>query len=172
MARGFSVVQQRLEEQAFDGVGEILDAIGIALLNSIGGAAGAIFGTFFRGGAKNLSGRHAFDSIALARMLTDGLESVQKRGGAQPGDKTMVDALEPAAQQAKAMRTLSLAESLTAATEQARRGMENTKEMLPKIGKAKPLGARALGHPDPGALSMYLLLKLMAEYVNSEEESG
>jgi dihydroxyacetone kinase-like protein len=170
MARGFAAVHQRLEGHAFPGVGEMLDAIGMTLLTNVGGAAGAIFGTFFRAGAKSLTGVKVFDSAALAQMLTLGLEAVQSRGGANPGDKTVVDALEPAARRANELKEVSLATAFTEVSEQARRGMESTKDMLPRVGKAKPLGARALGHADPGALSMYLLLKHMAGYVVGEKE--
>jgi dihydroxyacetone kinase-like protein len=169
MARGFAAVQRRLEEQTFLGVGEMLNAIGTTLLTTVGGAAGAIFGTFFRGGAQNLAGRKVFDSVALSHLLTDGLEAVQKRGGAHLGDKTMVDALEPAARRSRELKTHSLTVALTEALKEAHTGMENTKDMLAMVGKAKPLGARALGHPDPGAVSMHLILKYAAEYVVGEE---
>jgi dihydroxyacetone kinase-like protein len=170
IARGFAAVQQRLEGYAFPGVGEMLDTIGVTLLTSVGGAAGAIFGTFFRGGAKDLAGRKVFDTTAVSRMLTRGLEAVQRRGGANPGDKSIVDALEPAARRARELKETSLAAALKEISDQAQRGMENTKDMLPRVGKAKPLGARALGHPDPGAVSIHLLLKYMADYAIGEEE--
>lgn len=169
MARGFAAVQRRLEEQTFVSVGEMLNTIGTTLLSTVGGAAGAIFGTFFRGGSKTLADQKVFDSMTLSRLLTDGLEAVQKRGGAHLGDKTMVDALEPAARRSRELTTHSLAFALAAASEEAQTGMENTKDMLAMVGKAKPLGARALGHPDPGAVSMHLILKFMAGYVVSEE---
>jgi dihydroxyacetone kinase-like protein len=170
MARGSRAVQERLEGRAFPGVGEMLDAIGMTLLTNVGGAAGAIFGTFFRGGAKSLARKAVFDSAALAQMLTLGLEAVQSRGGANPGDKTMVDALDPAARRASELKDVDLATALAEASEQARKGMESTKDMLPGVGKAKPLGVRALGHADPGAFSMYLLLKYMAGYATGREE--
>ena len=165
MARGFEAVRQKLEGQSFAAIDEILKTIGTTLLTSVGGAAGAVFGTFFRGGAKKLGDRRIFDAGALSLMLLDGLQAVKERGKANPGDKTMVDALEPAALKAKELRSASLDRSLTAVTEAARQGMESTKEMIAAVGKAKTLGERSLGHPDPGALSTYLILKLMTEYV-------
>ena len=165
MARGFEAVEQKLEGRDFAALDGLLTAVGTALLMSIGGAAGAVFGTLFRGGAKQLADQQVLDSEALSAMLSDGLQAVKQRGGAKPGDKTMVDALEPAAGRARELTSSPLTESLVAVTEAARQGMENTKEMIAAVGKAKTLGERSLGHPDPGAVSMHLILKLMAEYV-------
>ena len=167
MARGFEAVRQKLAQKDFDSVGALLQNIGTTLLMSIGGAAGAIFGTWFRGAATSLSDKMVFDSNALARMLTDGLSAVKDRGKAKPGDKTMVDALEPAACSATAMKGHSLEKALAAATKAAQEGMENTKNMVATMGKARSLGDRAIGYPDPGALSTYLILSLMTEYILS-----
>ena len=102
-------------------------------------------------------------------MLSDGLAAVQERGKANPGDKTMVDALTPAAAKAAEMAAASLDESLPAVAEAARLGMEATKDMVAATGKARALGPRAIGFADPGALSMYLILDFMAQYVTSGE---
>ncbi len=166
MTRGFEAVRQKLEQKDFDSVGALLQNIGTTLMMSIGGAAGAIFGTWFRGAATSLLDQMVFDSDALARMLTDGLSAVKNRGHAEPGDKTMVDALEPAALKAKEMTPHPLAASLSAVTDAAQYGMEQTKHMIATMGKAKTLGKRAIGHPDPGAVSTYLILKFMAAYLN------
>ena len=103
MTRGFEAVLKNLNKKNFDSVGAMLQNIGTTLLMSIGGAAGAIFGTWFRGAATSLMDKMIFDSDALASMLTDGLSAVKDRGKARPGDKTMVDALEPAASKAREM---------------------------------------------------------------------
>jgi dihydroxyacetone kinase-like protein len=165
MARGFEAVRQRMEGGAFTAIDELLKTIGMTLMTSIGGASGVIFGTLFQGGTKQLRGRSAFDSEALSLLLLDGLDAVKKRGKANPGDKTMVDALEPAALKSQELKMLPLDESLIAITEAARQGMEATKDLVASKGKAKTLGERSLGHPDPGAVSTYLLLKFMMEYV-------
>jgi len=167
MARGFKTVYQRLESQSFETIGELLKSIGMTLMTTVGGAAGAIFGTFFTGGAKNLNRQYIFDCKALSLMLSDGLQAVKERGKAKVGDKTMVDALEPAALKSAELLSATLSETLGAVTEAARQGMEKTREMVATIGKAKTLGGRSLGHPDPGAVSSYLLLKYMSEYIES-----
>ena len=169
MARGFEAVRQKVASQEFSALDQLFKTVGTTLLTSVGGAAGAIFGTLFRGGARNLGDRQIFDSAALAVMLNDGLHAVQGRGQASPGDKTMVDALQPAALKADELSSAPLDETLVLVTEAARQGREQTKDMVARIGKAKTLGERSLGHPDPGALSTYLILKYMTEYVT---ESG
>ena len=165
MARGFEAVRQRLERQSFAALDELFKSVCMALMTSIGGAAGAVFGTLFRGGAKRLGGRQVFDAEAVSLLLVDGLAAVKERGGAKPGDKTMVDALEPAALKSQEMNQAALDECLHAVVEAARQGMEQTKDMLARVGKAKTLGGRAVGHPDPGAVSTYLILQFMLEYV-------
>ena len=167
MTRGFEAVGQQLDQKRFDSVGALLQNIGTTLLMSIGGAAGAIFGTWFRGGAACLMDKIVFDSEALARMLADGLSAVKDRGQARCGEKTMVDALEPAASGAQDMIGRPLNEALETVARAAEHGVEKTKNMVAARGKAKALGKRAIGHPDPGALSTYLILRFMAAYLKS-----
>lgn len=169
MSRGFAAVQAKLETSPPATVADLLKTTGMALLTSIGGASGVIFGTLFRGGARNLTGDTVFNSETLSRLLTDGLSAVQERGKANPGDKTMVDALTPAAAKAAEMTASLLDESLPAVAEAARLGMEATKGMVAATGKARALGPRAIGFADPGALSMYLILDFMTQYVTSGE---
>ena len=165
MARGFEAVCQKLETQSFTSIGELFKSIGMTLMMSIGGAAGAVFGTFFRGAGKNTGKQSELDSQTLAFALQDGLQAVKDRGKAKPGDKTMVDALEPAAVKSAELVAVPLDEALMEISEAARQGMEKTKEMVATIGKAKPLGTRSLGHADPGSLSTYLICKYMLEFV-------
>ncbi|PIE34787.1 dihydroxyacetone kinase subunit L [candidate division KSB3 bacterium] len=164
MARGFEAVLQKIEGQEFSSIDQLFKAVGMALMMSIGGAAGAIFGTLFRGMAKNQGGTTILDARHFSQMLLDGLQAVKNRGKSKPGDKTMVDALEPAALESKNQISSPLDQALAAIAESARLGMESTKEMVATTGKAKTLGERSLGHPDPGAISMSLLLKFMHEY--------
>ena len=168
MARGFEAVAQKLEAQSFISVGELFKAIGMTLMTSIGGAAGAVFGTFFRGAGKNTGDRTELGSQALSLALGDGLQAVKNRGKAKLGDKTMVDALEPAAVISAEMVAVPVDEALKDICEAARQGMEKTKEMVAAMGKAKPLGERSLGHADPGSLSTYLIFKYMLEFVKEE----
>ncbi len=168
MARGFEAVEKKIKEGTFNSIGDLLNIIGTTLLTTIGGASGAIFGTFFKGGAKNLGNTKIFDSKALSSMLSDGLEAVKQRGKAKLGDKTMVDALEPAGLKSKETSKRTLQEALEAVSQASRLGMEKTKDMVATLGKAKTLGERSLGYPDPGAISLHLIIKFMAEFLLSE----
>jgi dihydroxyacetone kinase-like protein len=165
MSRGFEAVARKLEEESFSTLGDLLQAIGMTLLTAVGGAAGAIFGSFFIGGSASLKEKALFDAEAFHVMLEDGLGAVQKRGGAESGDKTVVDAIEPALHALQNFRPRNLAGALRSAARGAEGGVERTKEMVAQIGKAKTLGERSLGHPDPGALSFSLLLRSMLDYL-------
>jgi dihydroxyacetone kinase-like protein len=167
MARGFEAVLKTIDEKEFGSVGQVFMAAGLAIMTSVGGAAGAIFGTFFRGAGRNIMEAQDLTSQTLSRMLQGGLLAVKERGKAGPGDKTMIDALEPATVESLNQTSSPLDEALDAVAEAARLGLERTKEMVARVGKAKTLGKRALGDPDPGALSTYLILNFMKEYVLS-----
>jgi len=165
MARGFAAVQTQLQAETYPTLDALFQAVGKTLMMSIGGAAGVVFGTWFRGGAKHLGGALTFDPRHLSILLVDGLQAVKERGKAKLGDKTMVDALEPAADESRRVFSASLDEALSAVAEAARQGMNATQNMVATIGKAKTLGKRSLGHVDPGALTTYLIFKFMLDYV-------
>jgi len=163
MARGFEAVRKNLEARPAAGLDDLMRSVGTTLLTTVGGAAGAIFGTFFKGGARNLAGRTAFDSACLADFLGDGLQAVIDRGKARPGDKTMVDALAPAADAARRHAADPLPQALAAAAAAASQGADATRSLVASVGKAKTLGPRSLGHVDPGALSVSILLQALSE---------
>jgi len=169
MARGFEAVEAKLNSGSFNGLDELFKVIGISLLTTMGGASGAIFGTWFRGGSKNLAAQMIFDSEHLAWFLNDGLQAVQERGKAKVGDKTMVDVLAPAAAVAIEMANQPLETSLNQILVAAEKGMESTKQMVATLGRAKSLGERSLGHPDPGAVSTCYILKFMRDAVIQAE---
>lgn len=103
------------------------------------------------------------DGNGLHEFLKTGLEGVKTRGKAEIGDKTVVDALEPAAAAAKGVSDLK--KSLKDAAEAAREGMENTKLFPAKVGKMKSLGDRTIGHADPGAITLTIILDAMRDFV-------
>lgn len=167
--RGFSNVSAYLAQdfEAKD-VGDVLTKIGTKLMSTMGGASGAIFGTLFRAGGKAIAGEAVLTTPVLARFLEAGLEAIYKRGGAAEGAKTMIDALAPAVRKAQALGNTGLEQAIAEITAAAEQGVEETKQMIATTGKAKTLGERSLGHPDPGAISMSLILKFMADYCNAE----
>ncbi len=163
MARGFAAVERTAEKEATS-IAQLLRDCGLALMTASGGASGVVFGTFFQGAAKNLTGNH-LDGAALVLILEDGLKAVQDRGRAKRGDKTVVDALAPAAEAArKALRAGgSLGEVAEAAAYAAADGTEATRAMVARIGKAASLGERTVGLVDPGALTMSVLLRSISD---------
>ena len=167
MARGFEAVEDMLQTKPLNTVGEVFFNTGTSLLASIGGASGAIFGSFFMGAGKALQGAETLDSAGYQKALAAGLAMVKKRGNASIGDKTMVDALEPAVDAAEAYSGSSLEELVALTAEASRAGMEKTKTFTAKIGKAKTLGERTLGHADPGAISITLIFEALNEYIST-----
>ena len=170
MARGFGAAAAalRAEDAAFTTVGEVFSTAGTAVLETSGGASGAIFGTMLRAPRKAVPGE-VLDGGALATALTEGAAKVAQRGKAAPGDKTMLDALVPAAEAARAAADggAGLPAVARAAADAAAAGRDATADMVAKFGKAKSLGERSLGHPDPGAMSVAILLTALADAIDA-----
>lgn len=162
MKRGMEAVKAQLDKLEPSTVEQVFVTTGTAMMTSMGGASGALFGTVFRAGGKALAGRDTFDSEGLALLLEAALEGVMKRGGAKPGDKTMIDALAPAAAKARESIALPLTEALKAVSEAAESGKEASKNMIAQFGRAKTLGKACLGFPDAGACSVVVMLKTMS----------
>jgi dihydroxyacetone kinase-like protein len=168
MARGFEAALAKLQNGKFSTPEEVFRTVGLALLSSIGGASGAIFGSFFLGAANGLKGEVYLNSTSYAKALQSGLEAVQIRGKARVGDKTMVDALAPAAQAATAHIDRNLSEVSALVYQAAEEGKEKTKGFIATTGKAKTLGERSLGYADPGATSMALILSFINESIKAQ----
>lgn len=166
MAGGMQKAKKKLlklagEENAY----HLFETAGQAMLMSMGGASGVIFGSLYLAGAKGMEPQAVITAADLAKMERKSLAAIQERGGAQVGDKTMVDALAPAVEAMEANCDKSLLEMLKMAEEGARQGMENTKNYVAKFGRAKSLLERAIGHQDAGATSVYLIFQGMREFV-------
>lgn len=165
MRRGFEAALEALQAGALDSVEATFKATGTAILSNTGGAAGAVFGTLFRSGAKAFAADGSMDGDGFAGFLEEGLTAVLKRGGVVEGQKTMVDALAPAARAARAAADAGLATATAAAAEGALQGVEASKAMIATTGKARSLGERSIGHPDPGAISVSLILAATRDFV-------
>ena len=166
MERGMKAVIEKIESSSFNQISDVFKSAGMAMMSSMGGASGALFGTLFRNGGKALDGEETLNSEGLKSFLNAANEGVKSRGGASPGDKTMIDALEPAAQEASKNLSLPLYELISLVSQAADRGKEESKEMIATMGRAKTLGERSLGHPDAGACSVAIILKSMSEFIN------
>jgi len=167
MARGFAALTKELTENSHDNLRDLYQAAGNALLTTMGGASGVVFGSLFLAGGKTMHGAEFFGSHELSHLLSQSLKDVMSRGGAKPGDKTMIDALHPAAEAAKANIDKPLAESIKAVAAAAEAGKEASKAMIATMGRAKTLGEKTIGLPDAGAISVTIILSTMADFINA-----
>ena len=163
MYRGFQAAVERLGDATPSTPADVLKTVSMALIGKVGGAAGPLYGTAFLRASTALSGKKDVSAGDAAAALEAALGGVKGRGKAEAGDKTMVDALEPAVEAAKgAAGSGDVAEVFRAAAEAAGEGAEATVPLTARRGRASYLGERAAGHKDPGATSTYLLLDAAA----------
>jgi phosphoenolpyruvate---glycerone phosphotransferase subunit DhaL len=159
MDRGMSAAVAALEASPPADPGALLKQVGMTLVSKVGGASGPLYGTFFLRMAGAL-GPDPADDETFARALRAGLDGVIARGKAEPGDKTMLDALAPAcdALDAALAEGKPFGAALTAAAAAAGTGRDATVPLVARKGRASYLGERSAGHQDPGATSTALLL--------------
>jgi phosphoenolpyruvate---glycerone phosphotransferase subunit DhaL len=167
MARGARAAIEVLQDANPDSVNEIFTLAGRAMMKSMGGASGVLFGTFFQG-AKACPDAQVLDTGALLGFIRKGLENLKQKTKAEVGDKTMLDAIIPAVdalvQESELAKPLEAA--LTPAAEAAERGAQSTIGLLPRFGRARTLGDRAAAVQDPGATSVYLFLRGLADHLH------
>lgn len=169
MAGGMQKAKKKLVEMKdTDNVYQVFETAGQAMLMSMGGASGVIFGSLYLAGAKGRNPKPVLQAADLAEMMKKSLFAIKERGGAEVGDKTMVDALSPAVKAMAENKGRGLYEMLSAAEEAARKGMEDSKKYIAKFGRAKSLLERAVGHQDAGATSVYFIIQGMREFVSGE----
>ena len=158
--RGLTVVLAALEGPASSTAAALFKRVGMTLVSNVGGASGPLYGTLFLRMATAAGEAESLDSQTLARVLHGGLDGIVARGKAEPGDKTMLDALAPAldALDTALAEHRPLGEALAEAAKAAETGRDATTAMLARKGRASYLGERSIGHQDPGATSMALLI--------------
>ena len=161
MAKCFREVKKKLPENEGKDIGTILKNIGMVILNSVGGAMGALYGTLFLKASKEVMGKAEIQLEDLIKMFEAGEKGIQEMGKAQPGDKTLLDTIDPAVKALKEAQTLGkpLVDALADFSEAAKKGAESTKEMISRIGRSSRLGERTIGHQDAGATSCYFILR-------------
>lgn len=166
MKRGMEAAIEALNETPTDApIGEMFGKFGMAMMSSMGGASGIVFGSLFRAGAKTLKDSpDGFSSQNLADLLAAAGETIMKRGGAKPGDKTMLDALVPAADRAAEIPELPITDALAEVATTAEAGRDASEALIATMGRAKTLGERSVGHPDAGACSVAIILRTMADF--------
>lgn len=162
MHRGFQAALERLETSEPSTPADVLKVVSMALVSKVGGAAGPLYGTAFLRASSALPGEGKPSAADVAAALEAALQGIKQRGRAEPGDKTMVDALEPAVRAARESGGEGVAAMLRAAASAAAEGAEATIPLTARKGRASYLGARSAGHKDPGAASTAYLLAAAA----------
>jgi dihydroxyacetone kinase-like protein len=162
--RGFTAVVAALDGFEADGPGAVLVKTGTTLISKVGGASGPLYGSAFRAIGRAIDGPET-DAVVFGAALRDGLAAIRKLGAAAPGDKTMVDALAPAVEAFDDAAVGGLKAAAEAAADAAEAGAKATAELQARKGRASYLGARSVGHQDPGATSTALILRALAEVV-------
>jgi dihydroxyacetone kinase-like protein len=161
MDRGMKKAVEKLDGTEGGDIGADLKAVGMALVSSVGGAAGPLYGTLFLQMGSASTGKDELDLDGWTAAVEAGVNGVKARGKAEPGDKTMLDAWLPALD---ALRDGGeLGEALERSAAAAEEGMRATTPMEARKGRASYLGPRSVGHQDPGATSTYLLLRAAAD---------
>lgn len=144
----------------------VLKTTATTLMNRMGGASGALFGTFFLKSAMMAKDKESLFKADMDGMLHAGLDGVKQRGKSDVGDKTMVDALSPAV--AGFVSGGDFASGWQQATQSAKKGAESTKNLVAKHGRAKFIGERAVGHQDAGATTIALMFEAIQDYWENE----
>ncbi|MEU0128080.1 MULTISPECIES: dihydroxyacetone kinase subunit DhaL [unclassified Streptomyces] len=164
MRRGFTAVRDVLEKEPPATPGAVLTLAGRQLISTVGGASGPLYGTLLRRTGKALGDAPEVTPAELAEALGAGVAAVAQLGGAQAGDKTMLDALLPAVE--------VLGDSFGEAADAALAGASATVPLLARKGRASYLGERSIGHRDPGAASAALLVGALVEAAGPGEGAG
>lgn len=172
LARGFSAGEKAVEDMKSDEPGIYLKSFGRSMMGAMGGAVGPLFGSIFTELSKACAGKKEMGLEEFSNGFGEGLLKVMELGGAVPGDKTMVDALEPAVLALKEARgkNLSLSEGMKAAALAAEQGMKATILMPAKKGRSKYLREKSVGYQDAGATSTCCLFQQTSQFICGREE--
>lgn len=165
MDRGFKAVLGKLPTVADKDIGTILKSVGITLVQTVGGASGPLYGTFFLQAGMATANKMELSLADWASAVEGAINGLMARGKANIGDKTMVDALVPALHALKQAIAdgVDESEALRQSASAAEQGMKNTIPLVARKGRASYLAERSAGHQDPGATSSYLMFKAMVD---------
>lgn len=169
MTRGFEAVVHAIDGEGVLSPGKLLILAGKTLVSSVGGASGPLWGSALRSGGRVLGDQPTFDGLQLVEVLAAALAAVKDLGTAAVGDKTMVDALEPAVDtlRARVAEGAPLEDAVADAARAAEDGMRSTIPLQARKGRASYLGERSVGHQDPGATSTALIVRALQKAVST-----
>jgi dihydroxyacetone kinase-like protein len=172
MDRGLTAVVAQLKESPQADAGALFKAAGMKMISTVGGASGPLYGTFFLRLGTSLAGKSEVSTTELAAAIRAGLEGVVARGKAEPGDKTMVDAMGPAVAALESGLDADPTSALTAAAVAAEAGRDATIPLVARKGRASYLGERSANHVDPGATSTAILLDSLRDALTTPQTPG
>lgn len=169
VAKGFKQLRTDWEDLSKDNVGAFLKDAGMVITEYCGGASGPIWGSAFRSAGKSAKGKEEITLTDFAELMEAAVAGIQKRGNAQLGDKTLLDALIPTTMKLRegADSGESMIVSLEKGAEAARDGAEKTKSMTAKKGRASYVGERSLDHPDAGAMALGIIFTELYEFITT-----
>lgn len=167
LARGFTEVLKKLEAAPAADAGALLKSVGMTLVSTVGGASGPLYGTAFMKGGAAVAGKTELDGNDFIAILDAAVGGIQMRGKAVEGEKTMLDALIPAANATKEAFSAGddIKTALSKGIDAAWKGVEYTKTIIATKGRASYLGERSIGHQDPGATSATMLLEVVRDHM-------
>ncbi|MFP7287042.1 dihydroxyacetone kinase subunit DhaL [Shouchella clausii] len=168
MATGARAIQKELEELEIISVNQVFQKSGTAMMESMGGASGVLFSSLFLALGKIGPEASEIDVASFSEGVRQAVNDIKIRGRASLGDKTMLDALEPASAALTEYKNATFVEALAAAKSAAQQGVEKTKCYVAKFGRAKFLGERSLGYQDAGATSIAIMMDEMYQFVREE----
>lgn len=165
VAKGFKQLKVDWEEVSKAEIGAFLVDAGMIITEYCGGASGPIWGSAFRGAGKYATGKTELSLAEFAELMQSAVDAIQKRGKAQLGDKTLLDALIPATVSLK--ESAEASEDLVVAMKKSAReavlGAEKTKDMVASKGRASYVGERSLSYPDAGAMALGIIFTGIVE---------
>ncbi len=166
IVNAFKEAYSTVDGSEYDGIGDLMNDAASSIISASGGASGVLYGSAFMAAAREVQDKNEIGHEDLGNMLQAMNDKIMDRGGAEPGDKTMVDTLHPAVQAYK--ESGGIEQGLDAALEAAAEGRDSTEEMIASKGRSSRLGDRSKGHIDPGAESMYLILETLFETIKED----
>lgn len=163
MARGFEAVESKLDSVKSKDIGNILKTVGMTLVSSVGGASGPLYGTAFMKAGQAVVGKDEIDANDIINMMSAAIDEIKQRGNSDVGDKTMLDSIVPFWECFKdeISNGKNIDEAFDLANEAAKLGVEKTKTLVARKGRASYLGERSLGVQDPGATSASLMFQVI-----------
>lgn len=173
LSTGFRKVKDQLPQMEKESTGEILKKVAITLTSSVGGVSGTIWGTAFLRAGMKAGDKKELDADNILEMMDAALEGIKARGKAEPGEKTLIDALHPAIEEFRKVREEggSLVQAFERAAAAARNGSDATVDMVAKKGRASYLGERTKGHRDAGSWAIVLVFDTLTNTLKQMEET-